>query len=167
MAERPPGSVLEVGNVLRFAGITGHTVVDKYEPGKDIINVDIIDYEADRLFDLVVCISTLEHVGWDEAPRDPNRAVIALDAMSRLGGDLLITIPVGYHRPLEQHFINGPFDNVTLAVRTSRLPRWEPRPLTELAPLQFGKPYAAGNGILIGTRHANVRVAREHAAGLH
>jgi hypothetical protein len=154
IAGRPSDSVLEVGNVLHFAGITGHTVVDKYEAAPGVVNVDIVDYEPGRVFDLVVSISTLEHVGWDESPRDPQRAVLALDAMSRLGRDLLVTIPVGYQPPLEQHFVDGPFDEVLLAVRTSRLPRWELRPLSEVPSLRFGTPYAAGNGILIGRRSA-------------
>jgi hypothetical protein len=149
-----PATVLEVGNVLGNVGIHGQTVVDKYEVAPGVINVDIIDYDPGRTFELVVSVSTLEHVGWDETPRDSSRAVAALEAMSRLGRDLFVTIPVGYQRPLEPAFIDGPFDEVLLFVRTSRLPRWELRPLADVSKVRFGGPYAAGNGILVGQRRA-------------
>jgi hypothetical protein len=152
MAGRPPSSILEVGNVLGNVGIRGHVVVDKYEVAPGVLNVDVLDYEPEQPFDLALSISTLEHVGWDEVPRDPERAVKALAVMGELGRDLLVTIPVGYHRPLEQAFADGPFDTVTLAVRTSRVPRWEVRPLADLPSIRFGTPFACGNGLLIGSR---------------
>lgn len=144
--------VLEVGNVLGFAGTHGHTVVDKYEAGAGVVNEDIMTYDPRRRFRLVLCISTLEHIGWDEDPREPEKAAAALDVMSALGDDLLITIPVGYHRQLERSFVDGPFDSVALAVKASRRARWERRPLTDVAKVRYGTPYAYGNGILIGTR---------------
>ena len=146
--------ILEVGNVLAFAGISGHTVVDKYEAGAAVINVDIMDYRPERRFGLVVSLSTVEHIGWDEEPREPGKAAAAIEVMAGLGEALLVTMPVGYHRELEQSFVNGPFDSVVLAVKTSRLGRWETRPLDEAAKTQYGKPYAFGNGILIGVRGA-------------
>ena len=116
-----PADVLEVGNVLPLAGFSGHTVVDKYEAGAGVLNVDIVHYVPDRIYELVVSLSTLEHVGWDEEPQDPAKAGVALDRVGRLGKSLLVTIPVGYHRELERAFLDGPFDTVTLFVKTSRL----------------------------------------------
>jgi len=105
-------------------------------------------------FSLVVSISTLEHVGWDEEPKDPDKAAAALAAVDRLGDELLVTIPVDYHRGFEQVFIDGPFDSVVLAVKTSRRGVWERRPLSELSDVRYGHPYALGNGILVGVRRA-------------
>jgi hypothetical protein len=144
--------VLEVGNVLPLAGILGHTVVDKYEAGSAVLNVDIVDYAPGRLYKLVVSLSTLEHVGWDEEPRDPAKAGVALDTVGRLGESLLITIPVGYHREFEREFLDGPFDSVVLFVKTSRIARWERRPLSDLMAVHYGRPFALGNGVLIGRR---------------
>jgi hypothetical protein len=157
IAAHNPDGVLEVGNVMPLAGISGHAVVDKYEEGPGVINEDIVGFLPGRRYSLVISLSTLEHVGWDEEPRDPDKAAVALDAMNSLvdeAGALLVTIPVGIHRRLERSFLaaDTPFDLVTLLVKTSRRPRWEACPLSNLSSLQYGAPYACGNGILVGVR---------------
>jgi hypothetical protein len=157
VAAHRPDEVLEVGNVLPMAGVTGHTVVDKYERYDGVINEDIVGFAPGRRYSLVVSLSTLEHVGWDEEPRDPDKAARALDAISALvadAGALLVTIPVGVHRRLEEAFIrpDGPFDAVSLLVKTSRLARWEARQTDALARIRYGAPYACGNAVLIGAR---------------
>lgn len=144
--------VLEVGNVLSLAGFTGQTVVDKYEEGDGVLNVDIVTFDPGRVYELVVSLSTLEHVGHDEVPGDPEKALVALDRIAALGRDLLVTIPVGVHRRLEAAFVDGPFDEVVLLVKTGRLARWELAPLDERSTIQYGTPYACGNGILVGSR---------------
>ena len=154
---RKPEDVLEVGNVLPLSGVSGHTVVDKYERGPGVINEDIVDFAPGRRYGLVVSFSTVEHVGWDEEPQDPDKARVALRAMSDLAGEsgqMLVTIPIGYHRQLEGDFVSGdaPFDDVCLLVKQSRLARWEPRPVQERTGIGYGAPYAAGNAILVGTR---------------
>jgi hypothetical protein len=155
VAAWPRDDVLEVGNVLPFAGIEGHTVVDKYEQGPGVLNEDIVTFSPGRRFGLVVSVSTLEHVGWDEDPQDPDKAWTALLAMSRLvaqPGALLVSIPVGYSPGLEDAFISeaAPFDSVSLLVKTSRLARWEERPLEARASARYGAPYTCGNAILVG-----------------
>jgi hypothetical protein len=155
LAAWPRDDVLEVGNVLPLAGVDGHTVVDKYEMGPGVVNEDIVTFAPSRRFGLVISISTLEHVGWDEVPEDPEKAWRALMAMSRLvapSGALLVTIPVGWRRGLEEDFVSdaAPFDSVSLLVKTSRLARWEERPLESRTSIEFNAPYACGNAILVG-----------------
>jgi hypothetical protein len=147
-----PQKVLEVGNVLFHSGIIGHQVVDKYEVGPGVQNIDILEFEKQEPIDCLVSISTLEHVGWDEEPRDSDKARLALSHISDLSPNLLITIPVGHHLIFEDDFINGPFDAVYLAVKTSRSGRWERRPLEERKQITYGLPFGYGNGILIGVR---------------
>jgi hypothetical protein len=151
-AQRERTDVLEVGNVVQGIGLTGHTIVDKYERGPGVLNVDIMDYEPTREFAGVLCISTLEHIGWDELPQDPDKAGQALRRIATMGRDLLITIPVGCHRQLEREVIDGPFDRVALAVKTSRTARWEQRPLEDVDNHRYGSPFAYGNAVLIGIR---------------
>ena len=126
-----PTDVLEVGNVLQLYRARGHTVVDKYEVAPGVINEDIIGFRPCRRYGLVVSVSTLEHVGWDEDPIEPDKAAAALEIVGEAGDALFATIPVGYHRSFEDVFVNGPFQDVTLMVRTSRLGRWEERPVEE------------------------------------
>jgi hypothetical protein len=149
---RDPEDVLEIGNVLRFAGLGRHAVVDKYERGPGVLNVDIVDYEPERRFGLAVSISTLEHVGYDEDPRDLEKAARALGRVSELADDLLVTMPVGYHQAFERAFLDGPFDEVDLLVKTSRRANWVRRPLAERHDISYASPYMCGNGILVGSR---------------
>jgi len=98
--------VLEVGNVLGHYGAVGHTVVDRYERAPGVINEDVAAFDpGDERFDLIVSVSTLEHVGFDEEPRDPDKAADAvrrLGSMLAPGGLLWLTIPVGYNPDLER-----------------------------------------------------------------
>jgi hypothetical protein len=145
--------VLEVGNVLPMANFVGHTVVDKYERGPGVINEDIVGFNPGRRFDLAISISTIEHVGWDELPQDPRKAAVALDAISELADDLLVTVPVGHHLALQDDFVNGGiFDEVTLIVRESRVPKWRRRPIADMSSLEYGRPLPFANGILVGLR---------------
>jgi hypothetical protein len=149
---RDPSRVIELGNVLPLAGFGGHAVIDKYERGAGVVNVDILEYAPTTRFDLAISISTLEHVGWDEDPRDPDKAAAALERLAQLADDLLVTIPVAYHPAFEDAFVAGPFDHVELLVKTTRDARWAPRPLAERRRIRFSAPYANANGILVGSR---------------
>jgi SAM-dependent methyltransferase len=96
--------ILEVGHVLGHYGPTSHTVIDRYEHASGVINADALEFRDEDGFDLIVSVSTLEHVGWDEAPRDPDAAAAAfghLRGLLRPGGELLATVPVGYNPALD------------------------------------------------------------------
>ena len=43
-----------------------HDVLDKYEKGNNVINDDVVSFSTEVKYDLIVSVSTLEHVGWDE-----------------------------------------------------------------------------------------------------
>ena len=122
--ERHAGKrVLEVGNVLSHYGPVDHDVVDKYERADGVENVDVLDLPARPEYDLVLTISTLEHVGRDEEPRDPTRAVAALEHLHRLlrpGGVLFATVPVGYNPELDRALANGPYELSAMRARPWR-----------------------------------------------
>jgi SAM-dependent methyltransferase len=110
LVDREPGRVLEVGNVLSHYRPQDHTVVDKYERGPGVLNRDVLDLGDLGSFDLVVAVSTLEHVGWDEEPRRPDASVEALTALQALlapGGRLVLTHPVGYNPHLDGALRDG------------------------------------------------------------
>jgi SAM-dependent methyltransferase len=103
--EHAGGRVLEVGNVLSHYGPQRHTIVDKYEQAPGVENLDVFEMESLGEFDLVVAVSTIEHVGWDEAPRVPGKAVEALHALRERvapGGRLVLTVPAGYNPSLDE-----------------------------------------------------------------
>lgn len=103
-------NMLEVGNVLNHYGMTGHDVVDLYERAAGVFGEDIVSFSPSRKYDLVVSISTLEHVGWDEKERDPNKCLLALDKMFSLmkpGGKMIITVPLGLNPTIDTIVYKG------------------------------------------------------------
>ena len=125
--------VLEVGNVLSHYRDVDHTVVDKYERAPGVINRDVLDLGDLGEFDLVLAVSTLEHVGRDEQPRDPQKAMRAVDALRELlapEGRLVMTVPVGYHEGLDAALRDGRLATTrTRALRRERLgPHWREVP---------------------------------------
>lgn len=96
------GSVLEFGNVLSHyevgQSVRDRVVLDKYEDAENVINLDVLDFVPKYLFDAIVSISTIEHVGWDERPRNPGKAAVALQHLRSLlkpSGRMLVTAPLG------------------------------------------------------------------------
>jgi hypothetical protein len=99
------GPVLELGNVLANYGAAGHTVIDKYEIQPSVLNVDVVDYRPDERFGAIISISTLEHVGFDELPRDASKIPRALNHLRNLllpGGQMLVTCPLSYNPHLDE-----------------------------------------------------------------
>ena len=99
--------VLEVGNVLSHYGASSHGVLDKYERGHGIVNADIVDYQPDRPPDLILSLSTFEHIGFDDDAEGSSGEKIqaAIAACRRLlapGGLLAFTVPLGYNPDLDR-----------------------------------------------------------------
>jgi len=97
--------ILEIGNVLSHYAAIAHEVVDKYEQAPGVRNVDLLDLPPEPAYDLVITVSTLEHVGRDEQGGDPIRAVHALERARQLvapGGTFFATFPVGYNPELDR-----------------------------------------------------------------
>lgn len=102
--QRQPGPVLELGNVLGNYGRRGHVVVDKYEQGPGVLNTDVVEYRPQERFGAVVALSTLEHVGWDEQPRDAAKIPLAVRHLRDLllpSGRVLLTCPLSYNPHLD------------------------------------------------------------------
>lgn len=98
-------NVLEIGNVLSHYFPVSHTIVDKYETATGVINLDVVDLDLKMKYDLIISISTLEHVGWDERPREPGkieRAIANLQRCLAPGGNIVVTLPVGYNTEMDR-----------------------------------------------------------------
>ena len=101
----PAEKVLEIGNVLSHYGPVAHQVVDKYEKAEGVSNEDVCDFRSDRKYELILSVSTLEHVGFDEEPKDETKVLRAFENLRSLlapGGRLVVTIPLGYNPSLDQ-----------------------------------------------------------------
>jgi SAM-dependent methyltransferase len=157
--ERPGARVLEVGNVLAHYGRGGHEVIDKYEAAPGVRAVDVAELDPADKYDLIVTISTLEHVGLDEDVRDPakpRRAVERMVSALAPGGMLLVTVPLAYNENLDRDLREGliGFDQVGFLKRVSASNRWAEVPAAEAAEIAYGTPYQYANGLAVGTLRA-------------
>jgi hypothetical protein len=105
------GAGAEIGNVLSWYGIRDRwEVVDRYELGKGVRNIDVLEYRPATPLDFIVAISTLEHVGWDELPQEPDKPVRAFHHLRSLlapGGALFLTVPFGHNPALDEAIVEG------------------------------------------------------------
>jgi SAM-dependent methyltransferase len=145
--------VLEVGNVLAHYFPVEHDVLDKFERGPGVVNEDVVDFRSARRYDLIVSISTLEHVGWDEAPRDPAKVLRALDNLAghlAPGGRLVATLPLGYNPPLDALLAAGalPWSRRTQMKRRGKV--WSEAEWGEVAGSGYGRGRPGTDGLVIG-----------------
>lgn len=127
-AQRP--RVLEVGNVLRQETSYPRDVVDKYETASGIINEDVASFIPEVPYDLIVSVSTIEHVGWDEPSGNPEDALTAIRNLYSNclveGGRMLISVPLGYNPAIDEFFCSeraAVGESIFLA-RTSYFNEW-------------------------------------------
>jgi len=121
--------ILEVGNVLSHYVVIDHDVLDKYEEAPGVTNVDVVEFDPRKKYELIISVSTLEHVGWDETPRDPQKALAAIDNLVRLlapAGELVMTAPLGLNPEFDRLLETGalPFEDIW-ALRRVRGNYWE------------------------------------------
>jgi hypothetical protein len=138
LVERHRGRrVLEVGNVLaHYGGPSEHVVVDKYERAPSVLNLDVSEVGDLGPFDLIVAISTLEHVGWDEEPRHPAAGPAAIDTLRAAlapEGRLMITVPAGYNPVFDRSLASGaaPLTRSAALRREPGTSRWHEVPVEE------------------------------------
>ena len=157
--EANPGvRLLEVGNVMRSYAEHGGDVVDKYEEAPGVINEDIADFSAPS-YDLILSISTLEHVGWDEPELEPDKASRSFRHLVDLldpEGRLLVTFPIGYHRFLDRDLFAGrlPVEEVRYLRRVTRSNLWIEIDEATAWGSTYGFPYRGGNTVAVCMRGA-------------
>lgn len=154
--------VLEVGNVTSHYVATRHRIVDKHETAPGVENLDVVEIQAPEPYDLILCISTLEHVGLDERRdepyvEDPEKPRVALEHLAGLlapGGMLLVTFALGHNASLDARLHAGElrFDELRFLKRISRDNRWREASAEQVRGARYGRPYPAANAVAIGIR---------------
>jgi SAM-dependent methyltransferase len=146
--------VLEVGNVLSHYFAVEHEILDKFEQGRGIRNEDVESFRDAGRYDLIVSISTLEHVGWDEEPRDAGkigRAISNLSDHLAPGGRLLVTLPLGYNPVMDAQLGAGvlPFSRCHYLQRRGML-SWRETEWPEVAGASYAARWPGTDGLVIG-----------------
>lgn len=148
--------ILEVGNVLQNYYRCSHDILDKYEKAPRVINTDILDFMPDQKYDLIVSISTMEHVGWDEEKKQPEKVLQCLKNLIENcltpRGRLLVTMPLGYNRYVDGYLRDGdyPFSDIFFMKRISAKNEWIQVPYEEVRDTIYGHPFFFGNAIMVG-----------------
>lgn len=154
--ERRKGTrTLEVGDVLSQYTSSSHDRLDKYDPSPGIIREDIVGFVPDEPYETVISISTLEHVGWDETPRQPEKALDAYRSMRGMlkpGGAMLLTCPLGHNPRLDELLQEGAIDfpKSTFMLRISSDNRWREATAEEVNGSKYNSPYRNANAIFVG-----------------
>jgi cyclopropane fatty-acyl-phospholipid synthase-like methyltransferase len=119
-----------------------------------VLNVDVLAFHPDEPYDLIVSVSTLEHVGWDDDERDPAKIPLAIDHLRSLlapGGRAIVTLPLGYNpwldKMLEEDTVA--FDAEDWFQRVGRT-RWHEVTRGNIERPSYGAPYLGANGLVIG-----------------
>ncbi|MEM3290943.1 MAG: hypothetical protein QW046_05445 [Candidatus Micrarchaeaceae archaeon] len=144
--------IMEVGNVLNHYYPFNHVVVDKYERDKNVINEDIVDFNTVERFDLIISISTVEHVGFDELPVTPGKAINAIKKIIELlkpSGVAVITVPMGYNPEIDKLIRDNDinFSERFFLKRISRYNTWTETNVEEALTLKYAKKYPAANAV--------------------
>ncbi len=147
--------ILEVGNVLSHYFPVSHDVLDKYEKGNGVINEDVVTFKPGKQYDLIVSVSTLEHVGWDEKPRTRMKILPALKNLESLlapKGNLFVTLPLGYNKDIDTLVKQGklPFTKQFYLQRVSTSNIWREVTKKDVANAKYGKRFPFANELLIG-----------------
>lgn len=122
--------ILEVGNVLSHYMRVGWPILDMQEQAPGVINADLMMWEPERPWDMIVSISTLEHVGHGRyahlTQATPAEALGRLRSWLAPGGEALLTVPLGYNEALDRELAGGkmPAERVVCMRRTSDRNEW-------------------------------------------
>ncbi|MBN2421490.1 hypothetical protein JXB27_04390 [Candidatus Woesearchaeota archaeon] len=149
-------NMLEIGNVLNNYKKYGQIVVDKFEKNKGVINEDILNYKTKKKFDIMVSVSTLEHVGWDETPSKPENILLAVKNIKqnilKKGGILLFTIPIGYNPYIDSLIAKNKIklEKEWYFKKISLSNKWKETTKKYAFSREYNYPYECANALFIG-----------------
>lgn len=146
--------VLEVGNVLSHYMEVNHDILDKYEVAEGVINQDAVDFAPGKKYELIISISTLEHVGMYGSRPEPARVLDAISNLTRLlspGGKLVATVPLGLNPAFDRLFESGDmrFTEVS-ALKRIRMNSWAEVDLRSLRGASYSRYGFRANALVVG-----------------
>lgn len=149
--EGQKGPILEVGNVLgQYIG-RRWTTVDLTEKEEGVQNCDILDWKGGP-YDVIVSISTFEHIGVDHG-NIPERAITAILHCTSLlapNGRFIFTIPLGYHPMLDEWLLEQWKGTKYFLKRVSEDNCWSQMEKDDVKDAKYGEPFKYANALIIG-----------------
>jgi hypothetical protein len=148
------GNIIEVGNVLQKYINSHLTVIDKYDTNDGCINLDVLEYIPQEKPDLIISISTIEHIGFDMGEsNDPSKIPKFFEWVGKvlpIGGELFFTFPIGYNPTLDAFVQDNIWNMHSFGAmkRISQTNEWQECDLDWSS--KYGEPYEYGNMVFIG-----------------
>jgi SAM-dependent methyltransferase len=149
-------NILEIGNVLKnYEKKLKHDVIDKYEKGPRIKNIDFLDYKTPKKYDYIFSISTFEHIGFDYGEKQdatkPLKALRKVLTMLKPKGKAYITIPVGFNQSLDDEIIKGVkgYNLISFKRISNWGNKWIECPPKEAYKLKYNSKYPNANAIFV------------------
>jgi hypothetical protein len=154
LREHQGEDILEIGNVMSHYVSVDHVIVDKYEHAPGVVNADVADLVLEARFDLILAVSTLEHVGLDEDvldPDKPGRAIARLQSLLKPGGLLWVTLPVGYNIDLDRQFREGVlgFTRLRALLREDARNVWRQVPFEQVWHASYDRLLYTAHGLVV------------------
>jgi len=132
-----------------------HPVVDRYErQGRDnAFAEDAETFTHGAPYDLIVSVSTFEHVGQDDVPRDGQkilRTMLHVRGLLSPNGSLVFTAPIGYSPSLDRLVDHGDgFLERWCLRRVNAQNEWVEADWNDVRETKFHQPYPFANAIVI------------------
>ena len=144
--------LLEIGNTLSNYFDLEHVIIDKYETANNIINIDIVEYVTKNKYDLIISVSTIEHIGYDEPKKEYGKALKALQKLIGLlnkNGKLVITVPLNYNPEINSIIVEKKikFSEIHFMKRISWFNTWKETTQADALKCAYGGKYSAANAI--------------------
>jgi SAM-dependent methyltransferase len=146
-------NILELGNVLSLYFPVSYDIVDKYEEAKGVINEDVVDFKPEKKYDLIISISTLEHIGFDEEIKDSTKIQKAIKHLRTLlapRGKIIVSVPLGYNPEMDKLLRDGKTFTKLYYFKRTAIDRWVEVSKEEVKNIKFNYPFPKDNGLVIG-----------------
>ena len=104
--------ILEIGNVLSHYGKTTWDIIDLKEGP---IKQDLMTWEPQTQYDLIVSISTVEHIN-----ASPEDIIQKIRSLLTLGGKAIITLPTGYNPEWDKSLLGGELNVIVVGCMERR-----------------------------------------------
>lgn len=133
LIENKNKDILEVGNVMSHYIHTDYPILDKYEKGRNVINKDVVNFKLHKKFDLILSVSTMEHVGYSKRYWEPSKpekfskGIANLKKHLKTDGILFVTLPLFYNEYITNLILKkkDPFERRYFMKRTSYFNEWK------------------------------------------
>ncbi len=130
-------------------------VVDKYEKGRGIINEDINTYLPKNKFDLIVSISTFEHIGFDDSGGNSFKKILSsfkkTTSLLKKNGKFIFTVPIGYNPSMDKIIRENGFKfKKELFLKRASSNFWVETTKEDALLNGYGSKFPYANAIMIG-----------------